>query len=113
MKIQAGVGNSITSVLDASEFTLAISGLSIADIDGSNVQVYNTTRSAYMLGGDSTATATVERTLSSGLTVQTLTLSALPALTADADTLVIFIDLPDAVAQYIVSAQIAVNTTPV
>lgn len=112
MKIQVGVGNSISAVFSAAAKTLAISGLSIADIEPGNLEIYNVTRSAYMLGGNSTATGTVARTLSSGLTVQTLTLSAIPTDSADGDSLVIFITLPDSVALYVAMAYVGVNTIP-
>ena len=112
MKVQFGVGNSISTAFVASAKTVAVSNLTNADITPSNIEIYNTTRSAWMIGGDSTAVATVAITSVGGKPVFTLTLDKLPASSADGDALVGFAEIPDGKAIYNVEAQVAVNTLP-
>lgn len=112
MKVQFGVGNSISTAFTASTKKVAVSNLTNADITPSNIEIYNTTRSAWMIGGDSTAVATVAITYSGGKPVFTLTLDKLPVSAADGDTLVGFAEIPDGKAIYNAEAQVAVNTTP-
>jgi len=112
MKVQFGVGNSISMAFTASTKKVAVSNLTNADITPSNIEIYNTTRSAWMIGGDSTAVATVAITSVGGKPVFTLTLDKLPASAADGDTLVGFAEIPDGKAIYNAEAQVAVNTIP-
>jgi hypothetical protein len=112
MKVQFGVGNSISTAFVASAKTVAVSNLTNADITPSNIEIYNTTRSAWMIGGDSTAVATVAITSVGGKPVFTLTLDKLPASSADGDALVGFAEIPDGKAIYNAEAQVAVNTLP-
>jgi hypothetical protein len=112
MKVQFGVGNSISTAFVASAKTIAVSNLTNADITPSNIEIYNTTRSAWMIGGDSTAVATVAITSVGGKPVFTLTLDKLPASSADGDALVGFAEIPDGKAIYNAEAQVAVNTLP-
>lgn len=112
MKIQFGVGNSITTAFTASTKKVAVSNLVNADITPSNIEIYNSTRSSWMIGGDSTAVATVDITKVGGKPVFTLTLDKLPASSADGDTLVCFAEIPDGKAIYNAEAQVALNTTP-
>lgn len=100
MKIQLGVGNSVTAVFGAAAKTLTFSGAYNFDIDPSSLSVYNVTRSAYMIGGTSKNTGTVATTLVAGLLVQTVILSAVPASSADADSLVIYFECPSETALY-------------
>jgi hypothetical protein len=74
MKVQFGVGNSITTAFTAAAKTVAVSNLTNADITPQNIEIFNTTRSAWMIGGDSTAVATVAITSVAGKPVFTLTL---------------------------------------
>jgi hypothetical protein len=112
MKVQFGVGNSITTAFTAAAKTVAVSNLTNADITPQNIEIFNTTRSAWMIGGDSTAVATVAITSVAGKPVFTLTLDKVPASSADGDTLVSFAEIPDGKAIYNAEAQVAVNTTP-
>jgi hypothetical protein len=112
MKVQFGVGNSISTAFVASAKTIAVSNLTNADITPSNIEIYNTTRSAWMIGGDSTAVATVAITSVGGKPVFTLTLDKLPASSANGDALVGFAEIPDGKAIYNAEAQVAVNTLP-
>lgn len=112
MTIKFGYGNQYTHVFTALSKTLALSGLFGVDVTANNLTVYNVTRSAYMLGGNSSATGTVVKTLVSGLPVFTVTLSAIPASSADGDTLIISMDVADSVALYVATAMIANNTIP-
>ncbi len=103
MKIQFGVGNSITTAFTASTKKVAVSNLTNADITPSNIEIFNSTRSAWMIGGDSTAVATIAITSVGGKPVFTLTLDKLPASAADGDTLVSFAEIPDGKAIYTAS----------
>ena len=100
MKVQFGVGNSISTAFVASAKTIAVSNLTNADITPSNIEIYNTTRSAWMIGGDSTAVATVAITSVGGKPVFTLTLDKIPASSANGDALVCFAEIPDRNALY-------------
>ena len=100
MKILVGTGNSITATFSVSAKTLTFAGAYNFDIVPENITVWNTTRSAFMLGETGTATCTVAYTNVAGLPVQTVTLSALPASSADGDSLVIFLEIPNDVAIY-------------
>lgn len=111
MIIKFGEGNSYTAAFDASDKTLIISGLFGVDVTPSNLTVYNVTRSAFMLGGSSTATATVSHIIAAGLPVFTVALSAVPANSADADVLVISLDLATNIATSLASIVAAENTT--
>lgn len=94
MKVQFQNGNNYTIATNATNKTLTITNLLNADVTPTNLEVYNTTRSSWMIGGDSTATATVAITYAAGLPVFTLTLNKIPTSTANNDTLVTFIEIP-------------------
>lgn len=100
MRIKIGTGNDITVTFAAAAKTLAFAGAYNFDIEPENLIVWNTTRSAFMIGNTSTVTGTVATTWSGGLPIQTVTLSAVPASSADGDTLVILVECPDSVALY-------------
>lgn len=105
MKILIGTGNAVTCTFSASAKTLAFAGAYNFDITPQSLQVYNTTRSAFMYGGDTSATTGVTitggvTTYTAGLPIQTFTLSAVPGSSADGDTLVIFCECPDSIAIY-------------
>jgi hypothetical protein len=95
MKVQFQNGNNYTIAINATDKKLTITNLLNADVTPTNLEVYNTTRSAYMIGGDSTATATVAISYTAGLPVFTLTLNKIPASTANNDTLVTYIEIPN------------------
>lgn len=94
MKVQFQNGNNYTTTFNAAAKTVTVTNLINADVTPTNIEIYNTTRTAWMLGGDSAATATVAITYASGLPVFTLTLSAVPESSANNDTLVTFIEIP-------------------
>ena len=80
------------------------------DIQPANLQIWNSTRSAFMWGGGTSATTGVTMsggvtTYTAGLPVQTLTLSAIPANSANGDTLVIMLEVPDTIALYLATMQ--------
>lgn len=100
MKIKLGLGNAVTCAFNASAKTLTFTGAYNFSINETSIAVWNTTRSAWMLGEASLATGTTAVTLSAGLPVYTITLSDVPASSANSDTLVITMDCPDDVALY-------------
>lgn len=102
MRIVIGTGNDITVAFTASAKTLAFSGAYMIDIQPANLQIYNSTRSAFMWGGGSAATMSGGvTTYTAGLPVQTFTLSAIPASAANGDTLVILLEVPDSIATFL------------
>lgn len=113
MIIQAGYGNQIVCTFVAGSKTLAIAGLYNTDFDLSSIKsIYNTTRSAYMYGGGSTASATFATVYTTGVPVSTITLSAVPASSADGDTLIVLLNVPDSVALYQSMSFLAETYTP-
>lgn len=98
MKVQFQNGNNYTIALAATAKTLTVTNLLNADVTPSNIEVYNTTRTAWMIGGSSTAVGTVAITYASGLPVFTVTLDKVPASTANTDTLVTYVNIPASVA---------------
>jgi hypothetical protein len=95
MKVQFQNGNNYTIAFDAGDKTLTVTNLFNADVTPYNLEVYNTTRTAWMIGGDSTAVGTVAITSSAGLPIFTLTLDKVPASSANNDTLVTYIEIPN------------------
>ena len=99
MKVKLGLGNLVTYTFNPTAKTLAVSGAYNFDIEPQNLEVYDGTLSAWIYGGDSTATATVARTYSpAALPLQTVTFDKVPAGAASGDTLAVYCDVADDVA---------------
>ncbi len=106
MKILVGTGNAISTALDTSAKTLSFSGAYNFDIvpDG-NFSVYSSTASKWLWGGGTTGavpgtTAVRTTSLVAGLTVQIITFNQIPSGVANGDTLIIYVDCPDSIADY-------------
>lgn len=102
MKIKIGTGNAVSCAFNPTAKTLIFSGAYNFDIEPSNINVWDSTLSTWLLGGPtSTVSASAEDvTFSGGLPVQTIRLSAVAASAASGDTLVITTECPDDVALY-------------
>ena len=112
MRIKIGSGNSVTVAFDVTAKTLTFTGAYNFDLNEKGLSVWNTTRSAWMIVGQlpPTGSGTIldpyvyppvrTTTYVGGLIVQTLTLSTIPASSANTDVLVITCDCPDDVAIY-------------
>lgn len=89
--------NILTAAFNASAKTVAISHCSVCDLDIQNlVSIYDTTVSLYFnLTGVTCAQST-----SGGLNVYTYTFLTVPAGSANGDTLIITLNVPQAAAQY-------------
>ena len=105
--IKLGYGNALAAAFDASAKTVTITVLYNCDITiGSIKSIYNTTRSAYMYGGNETPPTTgtpsgvVTSSISTGVPIFTLTLNSLPASSANGDSLIILLDMPDDIALF-------------
>jgi hypothetical protein len=101
MKIKLGLGNLVTYAFNPTAKTLAVTGAYNFDIEPQNLEVYDIALSAYIYGGDSTASATVARTYTvASRPLQTVTFSAVPSGAASGDTLSVYCEVPDNVAIY-------------
>ena len=108
MKIKLGLGNLVTYTFNPTAKTLAVSGAYNFDIEPQNLEVYDTALSAWIYGGDSTASIVaisgstdqfVARTYSpASLPLQTVTFSAVPSGAASGDTLAVYCEVPDDIA---------------
>jgi hypothetical protein len=99
MKIRLGLGNLVTYTFNPTAKTLAVTGAYNFDIEPQNLEVYDGSLSAYIYGGDSTASATVARTYTSASRpLQTVTFDKVPAGAASGDTLYVYCEVPDDVA---------------
>jgi len=101
MRIRIGQGNAVSAAFNTTAKTLTFTGAFNFDIEPATMDVWDSSVSAWVLGGTSTTSASAAPiTFSGGLPVQTIQLSAVPAGAASGDTLVITCDCPDAVAIY-------------
>ncbi len=114
--VRLGYGNALAAAFDASAKTLTITGLYNCDLTIGNFRsIYNTTRTAYMLGGNETPpttgtpTGVVTTSYSTGVPIITLTLNSVPASSANGDTLIILLDMPDNIALYNATTFIGVS----
>jgi hypothetical protein len=99
MKVKLGLGNLVTYTFNPTAKTLAVSGAYNFDIEPQNLEVYDTSLSAWIYGNTSTATATVARTFSpAALPLQTVTFDKVPAGAASGDTLAVYCEVADDVA---------------
>ena len=107
MKVKLGLGNLVTYTFNPTAKTLAVSGAYNFDIEPQNLEVYDGTLSAYIYGGNSTATIVpivtngplVTRTYSpAALPLQTVKFSSVPAGAASGDTLAVYCEVADDVA---------------
>ena len=108
MRIKLGLGNLVTYAFNPTAKTLAVTGAYNFDIEPQNLEVYDGTLSAWIYGGDSTASIVavsgyadqfVQRTYSpAALPLQTVEFSVVPASAASGDTLSVFCEVPDNVA---------------
>jgi len=110
MRIKLGLGNLVTYSFNPSAKTLAVTGAYNFDIEPQNLEVYDGTLSAWIYGGDSTASIVaisgstdqfVARTYSpASLPLQTVTFSAVPSGAASGDALAVYCEVADDVAIY-------------
>ena len=101
MRILIGTGNAVSAAFNPTAKTLTFTGAYNFDIEPATLDVWDSTLSAWVVGGTSTTSASAAPiTYSGGLPVQTIQLSAVPASAASGDTLVITCDCPDNVALY-------------
>lgn len=101
MRIKIGEGNAVSAAFDPTAKTLTFTGAYNFDIEPATLNVWDSSVSAWVVGGTSTTSASANAiTFSGGLPVQTIQLSAAPSGAASGDTLVITCDCPDAVALY-------------
>ena len=101
MRIRIGQGNAVSAAFNPTAKTLTFTGAFNFDIEPATMDVWDSSVSAWVLGGTSTTSASANAiTFSGDLPVQTIQLSAVPAGAASGDTLVITCDCPDSVAIY-------------
>lgn len=101
MRIKIGEGNAVSAAFNTTAKTLTFTGAYNFDIEPATLDVWDSSVSAWVVGGTSTTAASANAiTFSGGLPVQTIQLSAVPAGAASGDTLVITCDCPDSVAIY-------------
>lgn len=110
MKIKIGLGNQMSTTFNPAAKTLSVIGAYNFDIEPQNLEVYDSSLSAWVYGGDSTATILavsgyddqfVQRVYQPGsLPLQTVQFSAVPSGAASGDTLQVFCEVPDDVAIY-------------
>lgn len=103
MKILIGTGNAVTTTLNVTAKTLTFNGAYNFDIIPSgSFQVYSTTGGKYLYDAKTMpdVTAIASNSYVGGLNVQVVTFSAIPSGIADGDTLVIYCDCPDPIANY-------------
>lgn len=105
------VGNSnniLTSTLDTTAKTLKIANCTGFDLTQSDLQyVYSTTQSVAFSTNNVTGCT---RTMVAGLPVFTYTFSALPAGVANGDTLLIYLNVPQEMMNFLVLQKIASAT---
>ena len=103
MKILIGTGNAVTTTLNTTAKTLTFAGAYNFDIIPSgSFQVYSTTAGKYLYDAFSlpNITATASNSFVAGLNVQVVTFSEIPSGIANNDTLIIYCDCPNNVANY-------------
>jgi hypothetical protein len=98
MKIKLGLGNLIIWAYDKTAKTITITGAYNWDIDPTSVEVYNNTIGAWMVSNGAATCTSAITTTSTAHPLQTLTLSSVPASSANGDTLSIYCECPDDVA---------------
>ena len=101
MRIKIGEGNAVSAAFDPTEKTLTFTGAYNFDINPATMDVWDVTTSEWILGGDTTVSASAAPvTFDGGLPVQVIQLTDAPSGAASGDTLVITCDCPDTVALY-------------